>query len=79
MLNVSVVSNKPRAVSKGLAKLTVGLVFILCGFVIATQIPVLGIQTSSAFYVSLGFAIAFITSGMVLAVEGAIENAAQSF
>jgi hypothetical protein len=74
MLNVNVVSNKPRTVSKGIAKVTVGLVFILCGFVVATQIPVLGIETSSVFYVSLSFAIALATSGIVLAVEGAIES-----
>jgi len=75
---MGIMSRKSRTVSKGMARLIMGLVFIVCGFIVATEIPLLGIQTSSiGFNVYLSFAIAFITSGMVLAVEGAIENLAR--
>ena len=64
-----------RTVSKGKARLVAGLVFVLLGFILAVEIPLWNLQTSPvAFNVWLSFAIAFITSGMVLATEGVIEG-----
>jgi hypothetical protein len=58
-----------------MARAAIGVAFIISGYIIAAQIPLLKIETSSvAFGVNLSFSIGFITSGMVLAAEGLIDH-----
>ena len=64
-----------RTVSKGMARMLMGFTLILLGFIFAVEISLYGVQASSVgFNVFLSFSIGFITSGVVLAVEGAIER-----
>ena len=74
---MSIVSKKPRAVSLASARVIAGLTFIVCGFIVATEIALLGIQTNSVlFNVGISLSTGFFTSGLVLAVEAALEHAA---
>jgi hypothetical protein len=60
---------------KGTARAFFGLIFILAGFIVASFIPVLNMQTNSVrFTIYIGFAISLFTSGMVLFAEGALEH-----
>jgi hypothetical protein len=54
-----------------------GVIIIFVGFMFALYIPVLNMQTNSvAFTVYLSFSIGFITSGIILAIEGALDHVA---
>lgn len=59
---------------KGRPRAFFGLIFILCGFSDASFIPVFNMQGNPvAFSIFLSLATGFFASGMVLAVEGALE------
>lgn len=66
-----------KRVSIGMARAVMGVAFIIGGLIVALWIPVLDIQANSVpFTLYLSFAVGFITSGMVLVVEGGLDHLA---